>query len=269
MSKKYSLHIGIQQYSGYYPKSINRLHYCLNDADAMLRAAEKLGFTAKPLHNTQATLDSVQKTIAEIAQEMNGSGGGIFMLTFAGHGTQSLDSSLDERIETIGVDKFDECLCLHDKLMFDNEVKSALSEFNKDTKIICFFDSCHSGTAVSMFPENYRGLTHEELKSFKATYFFKKAESSLKRLLGFGPKINAPWISFAACDDQSKAFENNENGCFTRAVKQVFQVWSPQMSYNDFFNAIVHAMESDPFNTHEQTPFLYCSDGFILNEKLF
>lgn len=84
---------------------------------------------------------------------------------YSGHGSQTLDTSNDEQ------DGRDECLVPNDYdkagLLSDDYIHNLLTLFNPKTRVVCMFDSCHSGT-VSDLKFSWEGrarMTYENPRS--------------------------------------------------------------------------------------------------------
>ena len=72
-------------------------------------------------------------------------------ISYSGHGSTSLDKNTDE------IDKRDESICPLDMytngFITDDIINNFLKEIPSSCKVICFFDSCHSGTICDL---NYK-----------------------------------------------------------------------------------------------------------------
>lgn len=239
MPTAYALHIGLNKYSSeYYPETVNRLNFCVNDMEAMKKISLAAEFPPQQictLADSQALQQEVQKKLVKIRDAMKE--GDLFLFTYAGHGFQRPDDDGEE------IDRLDECICLYDGLMFDDMLNAILVTFPENTRIVCYFDSCHSGSAIKLhlFGQE-RGLSEEEEK-----WVFKKhrrkittdlKEAQIQLLDGYQAAI----ASFAACRDDEKALESNGHGHFTRAIIDTFNGGSFKGSYLEFFKKVVEKM---------------------------
>jgi len=68
--------------------------------------------------------------------------GDFIFITYAGHGSQIPDVNGDEP------DGRDETWCLYDRMIVDDEIYAALSQFRAGVRIFFVSDSCHSGSVV-------------------------------------------------------------------------------------------------------------------------
>src|SRR6476619_2567188 len=138
MPKGLSLHVGLNSIDPAHYGVDGRLRACENDARAMKAIADSQGYTSQILLTRDATSSSVLKSIVEAAAELQA--GDIFLLTYAGHGSQVPDVNGDEG------DGLDETWCLYDRMMIDDELKAMWTRFRKGVRIVMISDSCHSGT---------------------------------------------------------------------------------------------------------------------------
>lgn len=128
-----------------------RLRGCINDVKNIekLLKTKEYNFTdvrvfTDDVPNPHTTYDKIQEELELLAARSIDLDLETVWIHFAGHGTQSVDENGDE------IDRKDECIVPsdHDKgrLLKDDDIKKILRKFNPNTKIICVFDCCHSGT---------------------------------------------------------------------------------------------------------------------------
>lgn len=140
-----SLHIGMNRvdparYGGW----DGVLTGCERDAQAMAGIARAEGFTPKTLFAPQATADAILREIKRASREVPP--GGIFMLTYAGHGGQVADLTGEE------ADQKDETWVAYDRQILDDELNAAMAEFQPDVRVVMVSDSCHSGSVYRYMP---------------------------------------------------------------------------------------------------------------------
>jgi len=147
--KTVMLAVGISQYAS---DEIPDLTVCHADAAAMVAAVRGLApgnFAELVLLNDQATKANIQDGLAWLAQ--NAAPGDQAIFYFSGHGASFADDSGDE---TDGQEEF---LCPHDcgvsagigTFIRDDEVRQWLAAVSAKTdRLLCIFDSCHSGSAT-------------------------------------------------------------------------------------------------------------------------
>lgn len=135
-----SLHIGVNRvdparYGGW----DGALSGCENDARTMTSIAQAEGFRTSQLFTANATSANVLAEIAEAARMLTT--GGIFLLTYAGHGGQRPNTGADPE-----EDQQDETWVLYDRQLLDDELELAFTTFAPGVSIVLLSDSCHSGT---------------------------------------------------------------------------------------------------------------------------
>src|SRR5215208_3077768 len=112
MARGISLHIGLNHVD---PNAYNgwdgALSGCINDATAMKRIADGLGYQSALLTEAQGTSATVVECIGQAARQLTA--GDIYLLTYSGHGGQVPDVNGDE------ADGQDETWVLYDRMMID------------------------------------------------------------------------------------------------------------------------------------------------------
>jgi metacaspase-1 len=260
-----SLHIGLnavdpRHYGGW----AGILRGCENDAAAMAEVARGSSFKALTLLTRQATSENVLRLLYAASSRLIA--GDIFLLTFAGHGSQIPDVNGDEE------DGLDETWLLFDRMLIDDELYGAFSRFVAGVRIVMVSDSCHSGTIardgvysnlVSIRPLmiKYGGtaqprfrVTHEEIAA--ATYnkhraVYSKIVLSPSAYSGDQVTIGASVILIAACQDNQVAADGPEHGLFTQALLKTWGRGKYTESYYAFCRDIGKGMPPT------QTPKLY------------
>ncbi len=232
---KYSLHIGINKYNPAIYGYGNDLNACVFDAHDMWCLAEKSGVS---LNNTvhlldeNATVENFKKFIIEVA--MRAVSGDTFILTYSCHGTQIYDKNGDES------DKLDEAICLHNGIIYDDELSELLSKFKKGVLVLIYADTCHSETQFR--------LMNNGVKSLYRNKFVAPVEGYHKnnKSRGFTNKINCKVIEFAACKANQTALDGKNNGYFTEHVLFALNSLSTSTikipTYKTFFKRLVKLM---------------------------
>jgi len=268
MAKGISLHIGVNSVDpNHYRVSVHegwegKLKGCEADAKRMQTIAIENKFNTALLTTEKATTTAVSEAIKNAAEELEA--GDCFLITYSGHGGQVWDASKDERKDNdlLGgkIDTVDETWCLYDRQLLDDELQQLWALFKQGVRILFFSDSCHSGTALrgdiqnalfaptpSPVPDGMQD--RQAPKSvFTATYTYLNNLDFYNSLQGpkERPKIVANIISFAACQDDQLAREDQSvtdpGGLFT---KSVVKVWAARAftDYSTFFDEIKTDME--------------------------
>lgn len=137
-----SLHVGVNVLdASHYGDEVAELASCVNDAEAMLTLAERLGYTGSVLANEDASVANVTAGIRATAAALFS--GDVFLFSFSGHGGQIPNTNSDDE-----PDGMDETLCLYDRMLVDDELHMLLGEFRAGVRVFLVFDSCHSATAA-------------------------------------------------------------------------------------------------------------------------
>ncbi|MFC9919607.1 caspase family protein [Agromyces binzhouensis] len=105
----------------------------------MRNIAVRDGFTARTLLTSQATAANVLAEVRSAARQS--ARGDVFLITYAGHGAQVPNVSDDDEI-----DDQDETWVTYERMLIDDELELAFSEFAAGVDIVLLSDSCHSGT---------------------------------------------------------------------------------------------------------------------------
>lgn len=137
-----SLHVGVNRLdTSHYGDKVAELASCANDARAMLKMAERLGYSGSVFADEEATVANVTAGIRAAADRLFS--GDVFLISFSGHGAQIPNVSSDDE-----PDGMDETLCLYDRMLVDDELYMLLGEFRAGVRVFLVFDSCHSATAA-------------------------------------------------------------------------------------------------------------------------
>ena len=249
--KGLSLHIGVNAVDpGHYNGWAGGLDSCENDAIGMENVASSCGYQTKLLLTRDATKQNAVDTISQYASELKA--GDIFLFTFSGHGTQVFNlHSQDPEFEL-----WDETLCLYDEMLIDDELKSLYWPlFQKNVRIQCVFDSCHSGGMlkyqggiVQQKPDPWNTpkyapipVIQETLKKNKEIY--QKVNQKIDKTSKEKKEIRAIVGILAACLD-------HDHSLFT---EYLLKTWEGR----DFSNLDEFCAEiSNSMPDHRQTPNL-------------
>lgn len=257
MSKALSLHVGVNQVSSTVFNA-PPLKRCEADATEMFELAKRAGFepdwksptTGKPslLLGTDASYDNVVKAVADAALALEP--GGIFLFTFAGHGTSSF---LDEGPEPNGPN---ETIVLTDHMLFDEVWRNHLWPlFNKPgMRAVTIADCCNAGGVFSdvdflglahlfgMALKKVQTMAHQAMQGLGLpTFGFRPGSEYLVRQISDDERLKelnknrefyeretaAPAVPkvisvrrllLSACDAEDKALEGPKHGVFTQAI---------------------------------------------------
>lgn len=276
MARAISLHVGVNVVGSAGPRS-TPLEGCVNDARAMHNLPELGNFDRREiLLDGAATLNTVVARITQAATDLEP--GGIFVFTFAGHGSYIGDESRDEP------DRRDETLVLFDLMLSDDVLGRDLwPTFKPNTRVLMISDSCHSGT-VSTVPsltaeaainnKPFSMSSRLSSRSTRSSEFDRDrrirrtiSESSrvrhlsdnkdfydrMLRGLPANPTINASVILLAACLDDETTPDGNPRGPFTQALLDSLRDQNPPMNYDELIADITSRLRRAGL---AQTPFI-------------
>jgi metacaspase-1 len=241
MANGLSFHIGMN--------AVDPAHYgpgmdlkgAVPDAKAMQAVASRRGFETAVVLDSDATCGNVAEGLLSAADRLQD--GDIFLLTYAGHGSQVFDKTGDE------TDGYDETWCLFDRMLLDDELFSLLSNFRAGVRVLVVSDSCHSGTmtrfaaAKALIPNPpappvFRGLIKEEAEKiaerFSSTY--KSAKLFSRR--GEATPPSAAIELLAACQDNQLAQDMGTNGFFTIELLKLWSQGNYDGTYPNFFREL-------------------------------
>jgi len=255
MARGISLHVGVNKTSReHYDDWEGPLKYCEADADSINEIAKTQGFEARLLKTEKATRDSVTAGIRGAATELRD--GDMFLVSYAGHGGQVLDTNEDEE------DMADETWCLHDGQLLDDELDLLWAEFQPGVRILVLSDSCHSGTVTrdhkdesliaGMDPAEARRLYGTETPSFrymprdvaekvygKNSKFYNGVQSQMPSVK---PPVLASVLLISGCKDEQLSGEGWGHGLFTAALLKAWNSGQFDGGYEDFHGRILERM---------------------------
>ena len=183
-----SKHFGINNY----PQS--PLRGCINDANEWSRLYSIHGYDSEAIVDGDCTWERFVETITSAVHEANE--GTSMVITYSGHGSSRMDSSGDE------TDHKDECLCLYDEWLMDDDIKNILSGLHDGAKFFFFSDSCHSGTVTRDFSTK-RTIAYDDSR-------VRRLSSDSRHVNGRGNDVNYTFIS--GCGEGEYSYDATING---------------------------------------------------------
>lgn len=260
----WSLHLGLNKIDRGHYGGDGKLFGCHFDAEDMERIAGERGFEKRTLLlDEAATRDTVKEAISAAAAELKA--GDVFLLTYAGHGSQIPDFNSDED------DGSDETLCLFDAMLIDDELYELWSQFADDVRIVMISDSCHSGTVsraarrtvtevaedgkpsvgTRMLPLDLAARTFRNHRQFY-TDLGRQQPGPNERLLSreLNMPLRAPVLLLAGCQDNQESQDGIGNGRFTQ---ELLRVWDEGRFQGDWHRLAERIIVNMPPN---QTPRL-------------
>ncbi len=218
-----------------------KLNGCVNDARGMGKYLTSVcGF--KPEQVTVVT-DENLKTIAQVGRD------GLVELLYdlclaswkedldlavfhySGHGSQSRDLDADE------LDGNDEGIVPVDYrskgLLLDDLLTKVIGKFNPKTKVVCFFDACHSGTILDL-PFAY------DMRNPSAN-----GQRFTRLMPGGGPKVYCisgcrdDKVSMDAADPATNAAAGAMTSCALKLLTEKGKVGYPALSFQEDLNKLL------------------------------
>ena len=244
MGQLYGFHIGVEKYGDIYANSVNRLNGCYNDMTVVGAIARRAGAKSEHIKLMRdARREDVEEHMAKLVKDLRE--GDMLLFSFAGHGYPIYNESKDPEDG-----KMDESICLSDAIFSDDNLFDLLATFAAGVRLVCFFDSCHSGTmsqfqypppfassrpvaeegigphllqSRQVYPGQYRG-NHTGLVDASGNEGYLPAAAR--------KPISAVGICYSACGDGpfDFAYERDGQGLFTAATQDIVSK-QPGVSY--------------------------------------
>lgn len=227
---------------------------CVNDSRAWGDLFTALGYTVSFFHNEAATRSAITDTLALQVRQLRP--GDIFLLQYAGHGTQFPDDSGDEP------DGQDEALCPVDMMtagfIRDDEIRTIMNRIPDGARVIAFIDCCHSSSMARA-----AGGTAVPIGSRARAIIPTPAMIAVHQRTRKGGKASKPQlrrdIVFAACRDDQVAYETEDHGDFTKLVIPLIRNVADGMSANAMTNLAMQTLIQQAFGADaRQHPTLDC-----------
>lgn len=247
-SKKAALLIGIN-----YKGTDAELRGCENDIRNTKNVLiQKYGFKESDIvvlteslgSHRSPTRNNILRYIKWLVDKSNAGYGSIWF-QYSGHGTYITDTNGDEK------DGRDECIYTCDEqLIVDDEFRNLLvSRVNKNSKLFCFMDCCHSGTIMDLKYKYKSGSNSPTIENSK-----KPAPANV--------------IALSGCRDTQTSADAWLSGSWCGALTKTFLDVLRQSNYNvrlfDMVNKIRSQLQRDRFT---QVPQLTSSRQLSTSSK--
>lgn len=225
-----------------YTGTPNQLNGCINDVETFKNIIIKNGFVEKDitvitdLTAVKADRQNILSNFTSLLK--NSSENDLLVFFYSGHGSNIMDTNGDE------IDGADECIVPCDlNYILDDELKSIIDlNLPKNATLVCFFDSCHSGTMLDL----------PYLYSADSNYETCVTNNNDKNTAG-----NVVMIS--GCMDEQTSMDSNVSGVWAGAMTSAFSksVNDPE---NDTWKSLVQKMNIElKSNGYTQKPQLSMS----------
>jgi len=266
VSKKLSLHIGMNRVNPTHYGSEARLGGCVNDATAMREIATSNGFRATLLTDAQGTSSAILDYLGRAARDLQA--GDSLFISYAGHGSQVPDRNNDEAPN----DK-DQTWCVYDRMIVDDELAEYWSRFRSGVRILIVSDSCHSATVArnleiasrsrstgrpagallgeafgNDYVAAYRTLPMEVAEGVNARHAALYDDLQRQTRGTEATKIVATVVTLSACRDEETAADGRDHGLYTSNLLRIWNKGAYQGNYFEFQKAIAELVK------HRQNP---------------
>jgi len=281
--KGFSIHVGVNEPDPSF--QMPELKGCVNDANTMRKIAEKRGFQPQVvLENAAAGFHAVRDAVTKAAGDLEA--GDIFLFTFSGHGSTKPTLATAEE-----PDRQDETILLFDCVLIDNYLRRVLwSKFKPGVRVLGVADCCHAGSVLFTIPINnfldsvssaFRSVAEGIIASFAPNRFSRGHETASIRTREFnnvqrnrivalkpnihdeirneiftqGADLQGTLLTLAACRDNERALDGDDNGAFTKALDVVLRGTNPPKNYSELITQITNNLADNGINT--QHPILF------------
>lgn len=270
----FSLHIGVNRVNNtHYLSRLPELRGSVNDAESMRQFAVGLGYTQSiPLFNEQATAENVIGQIRFLAGKAQA--GDIVLITYSGHGGFVMDFNADDELTFS-----DQVWCLHNRFLFDDEVRRLCIDFKPGVDLIFLFDSCNSGTAARWTEPPEASLPSKQVTPGDAIDIFQAHLETYRPIALLPPApdhaLRATVLSLSACQDDQEANErlpDRQHGYFTSILLAEIKQHGIPASYQNLVDRMVFLSKTNIPPQFNQTPNLDIHGpeaGAIANQKPF
>lgn len=246
----WALHIGLNAVDpAHYAGWNGELAACENDMNDMAALSQRAGFASRTILRTgQATRASVLGAIRDLAQSATAAD--LVLVTYSGHGGQVPDLGGDEPR-----DDMDDTWCLYDGQLLDDELLLEWTKFPRGCRILVVSDSCHSAGmekfAITDWdlarPQGRPRLTPPSIvrRTFEANEAFytaiqrdTDAAFAAKARSDREAAVAASVQLLAACREYELAYEDADNGRFTRALLETWDFGRFSGNYRKFYQQL-------------------------------
>tara|TARA_B110000285_G_C15117923_1_gene615279 strand:+ start:733 stop:1731 length:999 start_codon:yes stop_codon:yes gene_type:complete len=234
-----------------YTGTRHQLNGCINDVETFKQELIKIGFKHSEI-NVLTDLTRIKATRQHILNSFTrllktSREGETIVFGYSGHGTFTRDKTGDE------TDGNDECIVPCDlNLIIDDELKTIIeSTLPKGVTLVCFFDSCHSGTMLDL-PYSYL------------------AESNYETLITNNKTTNTKGnvIMISGCMDAQTSMDSYVTGNWAGAMTSAFE-FAVNKPENDTWGKLIVEMNTYIMsNDYTQRPQLsICGPTCSINDK--
>jgi hypothetical protein len=269
--KGYAILVGVRyvnpnRYCGW----SDQLDYSEKDIEDMQDILDRYNFDSELITTTQATCNTVKASINQCAGNLDEND--LMVIYYSGHGAmRDSDFPSDPYPNDPELDDMDDCWCLYDRPLWDDELLHLLP-LSKKVRILIISDSCNSGSMLdtnssnmlstqmrqaklfNSAPSTLRKLTKDQPKVDKKGVNHKDKRIPFEYILKFKPEfreftrfdksfllnqnIKATVMHLASCLEGESSEEGVDNSYFMQALKVVAQDSNYNINYNDLIEDI-------------------------------
>lgn len=238
MKNAISLHIGIDNVDqNYYSNLVPELFACVTDMEKMGKLANSLGYESNYLKNSEATRDNIKQKFLELGNSVED--GGIFLISYSGHGAQLEDKKNGIPNEDNEKDGNDESWVCYDGFLLDDEIYNALAEIKNEIRVLVVSDSCHSEsiTRFADFKATAKVYRERSLPPYLVREILKRNNQTAQQLRDKNAPSRANDFrvfvkNLSACKAYETAKEVDEGGMFTTALLQEYSAIAGEKASN-------------------------------------
>ena len=173
----------------------------LKDIDIMKKIVRRCGITnVTSLVDAQATFKNVKAEMQKASESE------LMIFYYSGHGGSLPNTNL-----VAEVDGYDECLCLYDTIMKDDQIWEIISK--SKNRVFLIIDSCHSET---MFRSPVFSMKHIPMMTSSNAGSFSMT-------------------CWSGCPDDDSSYGSKDGGYFTRTIEKYFK---PDRTYIQVWNMV-------------------------------
>lgn len=236
---------------------VNKLNGCINDVMDMRDYLTSIlqipcdVYTDDGDDIVSTSKEGIKQRLVDLAKTSHDEQLKFALIHYSGHGSYVLDQNNDER------DGYDECIvpsdCDTNGLLLDDEITEILCQFNPKTRIVCIFDSCHSGTVCDM-KYSWESSTKVYVENILC-------------------KIHSKVISISGCLDQQTSADayiantHKYSGALTNTLLNLLKSDEGSRLRNNVFSLVDELRKSLAYQGFPQRPKLCSTYNLTKNKK--
>lgn len=278
MMQKYALTIGVKYvdktaYGGW----DEVLQKPEKDAKDMANILKAHGYETETILTESATFNAVKSHILSYAEKLTD--GDYLLIYYSGHGGRDdrNDNPNNERNDELEkVDGIDDCWCLYDRPLWDDNLVNMLSLFKK-VKIVVISDSCNSGTMIDVNTPIGNRVKILNSKAYEKISF---KEIPIQYLSGFinifdgghnenpNEKIRPEVLLMASCLEHQSCIEWVHNSLFTEFLIAALKEFNYNVTFDELLSTINNMVSNRVSDQTANITERWVSKGGLRDTKL-